>query len=300
MGIVRLYTVIAASLVVLGALGWLVDRAQGYTASAPPWALCASASDAHLAALEATLAPSGGTTVTVGTPVTLSGNSSSPVMFAVASSPALLSNPDIDGGPGSAVPISSGPSPTYSYTFTSTRATATPGTVYWDASFSDANIVECAGQPPSVYTTPAHALTVLPAPTPTPSSTPPAPQPPVPPPLQVSIGTSNEFRLTHPTVTYLVHCTANCSGETYYQVLVVRGRGKAVRAPKLDLGPESVSIATAVGGDEQFTRNYSGRSLRMLRAIARTGGILELRITVRVTGASGSIARIQQTARLRT
>jgi hypothetical protein len=276
-----------------------VDPAQGYTATPSPAITCALASEGRLHALERTLAPSEGTTVTAGTPLTFSGNASAPVTFAVASSPALLSNPDIDGGPGSAVPVSSGSSLTYTYMFTSTKATATPGTVYWDAYFSNANLAECAGQPPRIYTTPARTLTVLPAPVSPPTTPPMPPLPTGPLPLQVGISVTSSFHLVHPTVTYRIQCTASCSGETYYQVLIVRGHRKPVRASKLDLGPEPVSIATA-GGDEQFTYVYSGNSLRMLRTIARTDGILELRITVKVTGASGNVARIRQTAQLRT
>ncbi len=303
-GLVRLYTAIAASLVALGALGLLVmgsvSPAQGYVPS-PPYLNCYNDSQGALGRLEASLTPANGTSVQAGAPVTFSGNASTPVTFAVASSPALLSNPDIDGGPGSAVPISSGPSPTYTYMFTSTKATATPGTVYWDASFSSANLVECAGQPPNIYTTAARALTVLPAPV-SPPATPPTPPPPAePPPLQVGISvTTSSFHLAHPTVTYRINCTASCSGETYYQALVVRRHRKAVLAPKLDLGREPVSVTTAAGGDEQFTYVYSGSLLRMLRTIARTGDILELRITVKVAGASGNVARIQHTALLRT
>lgn len=114
----------------------------------------------------------------VGDPVTFSGSSGSPVAFAVASSPALLSSPDIDSGLGygQPEPMSSGRDDMY--TFASTKATVTARTVYWDASFSNANIPECAGSPASTYTTKARALTVLappsspPTPTPTPAATP--------------------------------------------------------------------------------------------------------------------------------
>jgi len=86
------------------------------------------------------------------------------VTFAIASSPALLSSPDIDSGLGTAQPesLSSGPPLSYTYTFTSTKATATPGTIYWDASFSNTTLAECSGQSPATYTTPARTLTVLP------------------------------------------------------------------------------------------------------------------------------------------
>jgi hypothetical protein len=290
----RLYPAIAASLASLGALGWLVmgsvDPAQGYTNGPPsPALLCALAGEGQFDELKGTLAPYEGTTVTMGTPVTFSGDSPSPVTFAVASSPALLSHPDIDGGPGSAEPTSSRPPPTYAYTFTSTKATATPRVVYWDASFSNADIAECSGQPLRIYTTPVQVLTVVPVLSSRPSSAPPpSPAPPRPltavPPVQVSVSGLKMLHRARPTVTYRVHCTARCSGETYYQVLVVRRHGKAVRAPKLDRGPKAVSIAPAAGGYEQFTYIYRGSSVRMLRAIVRSGGKLELRVTVQVAG----------------
>src|ERR1700728_4720148 len=124
-------------LVALGALGCVMTAptrsAQAYTAKIEPGDECYAASQADLGALEARLGPSNGVTVQTGTPVTFSGYSGSPVTFAVASSPTLLSSPDIDGGIGTAQPEEL-------YTFTSTKAVATPRTVYWDASFSDATL----------------------------------------------------------------------------------------------------------------------------------------------------------------
>lgn len=112
-------------------------------------------------------APADGATVVVGSPVTFSAESGLnwPLTFEVASSPALLPSPDVDGGPGSVAPG------TAIYTFASTKVTATPRTVYWAASFTRA-LNGCTG-PPVTYTTPARALIVLPAtsaPTPTPVS----------------------------------------------------------------------------------------------------------------------------------
>jgi len=128
--------------VALGALGWVVlgsvSPAQGYTAGPPePWVICSGDGRASLSVLEAGLSPADGATVQAGSPVTFSGNSESVVTFAVASSQALLSSPDIDSGLGSAqpVPYSSGPPLINTYTFTSTKVAATLGIVYWDASF---------------------------------------------------------------------------------------------------------------------------------------------------------------------
>jgi hypothetical protein len=71
--------------------------------------------------------------------------------------------------------------------------------------------------------------------------------------LKVDISVTGSFYFAHPTVTYRIHCTASCSGETSYQAFVLRHHARTVRASKLDLGPEPVSIAAPTGGDEQFT-----------------------------------------------
>jgi hypothetical protein len=88
----------------------------------------AELSTPHLAA-----SPASGATAPAGAPVTFSGKAFSggsdyALTFSVASSPTLLSTPDIDSGPGSLQPGTS------TYTFTSTKATAVPGTIYWAAS----------------------------------------------------------------------------------------------------------------------------------------------------------------------
>jgi hypothetical protein len=109
-----------------------------------------------MAVLENSLSPVINETVPVGTPVTFSGSSGAPVTFAVASSAALLSSPDIDSGLGTLRPGTS------SYAFTSTQATTTPGViVYWDASFSSATLDACEGVSPTTYTTAMHTFTVI-------------------------------------------------------------------------------------------------------------------------------------------
>jgi hypothetical protein len=149
-------------LVALSALGLVlmvsVSPARSYTATLTPspWAICEAASLSNQEGLEARLGPSEGSSVQAGTPVTFLGYSEVPVTFAVASSPVLLSSSDIDSGAGSS-------QPEQLYTFTSTEATASPGTVYWDASFSNVGLAGCAGQPPLTYTTMPRTLTVLPA-----------------------------------------------------------------------------------------------------------------------------------------
>jgi hypothetical protein len=297
----RVAFAISASFLVLGALGWVVmgsvGSAHGYVSG--EYLNCVNDSQSNLGVLEQSLTPANGATAQAGALVIFTGNSEAPPRFAVASSPALLSSPDIDSGPGSAQPFSEPHVDTY--TFTSTRATITPGIIYWDASFSSSTIAECASPTPTTYTTAIRTLTILPAPTsPTPTPpTPPTPPPPATPPqLKVDISVTG-FHRTHLTVTYRIDCTASCSGETSYKALVLRHHAKAVRVPKLDLGPEPVSITSPTGGDEQFTQIYSGNSLHLFGAIAHADGILELQITVKVTGTSGSIARAQHTARIR-
>lgn len=214
--LVGLHFTIAASLAALGAL-WVamgpVSPAQGYVVPPSPYLSCLNDGQSDLKALETSLTPANGATVQEGTLVTFKGTSAVTPGFAVASSPALLSNPDIDGGSGFAQPqpSSSGSSGDQTYTFTSTRATIAPGTIYWDASFSDATLAECAGLAPTTYTTAKRTLTIVPAPTPPAPAPPPAPAEPLP--LRVDISVTSSFHLAHPTVTYRVHCTASCTGE---------------------------------------------------------------------------------------
>jgi hypothetical protein len=146
-------------LAALGALGYGTTvpalQAQGYVAT-PPWVICAGASQANMAVLEGSLSPASNAFVQAGAPVTFSGNSEVPVTFTVASSPTLLSSPDIDSGLGSLQPGTS------SYSFTTAKATATPGIlIYWDASFSSATVKGCEGLTPSTYTTSVRTFTVV-------------------------------------------------------------------------------------------------------------------------------------------
>jgi len=134
--------------------------AQGYVEA--PYLACFNSSEGDLLALERSLSPAINTYVQAGTPVTFSGNSGAPVTFAVASSSAaLLAGPDIDSGLGALQPGTS------TYTFTSTKASATPGVlIFWDASFSNATLAACKGMAPKTYTTTVRTFTVT-SPTPT-------------------------------------------------------------------------------------------------------------------------------------
>jgi hypothetical protein len=117
-----------------------------------PWLICANNKEAaEVGARNMPLEPANGATVPVGTPVIFSGESNYVLTFSVASSPALLSSPDVDGGTG----LQSGAF----YKFTSTKASATPRTIYWTASFTFTP-GEC--ESPSTFTTPVRTLVVAP------------------------------------------------------------------------------------------------------------------------------------------
>jgi hypothetical protein len=143
---------LVATLVVWGVDLTILARpahAQRY----PPWAICGAGrgtdeSVAHAMHLE----PVNGATVPAGTAVTFSGESNHVLTFRVASSEGLLSSPDIDSGTGS----QSGAS----YRLTSAKATATPRTIYWTASFT-LTPEDC--ESPSTFTTPVHTLVVVPS-----------------------------------------------------------------------------------------------------------------------------------------
>ena len=116
------------------------------------------------------LGPAEGATVVAGTPVTFfarSGGPETPMTFMIASSPALLSSPDIDGGLGTLLPPgykpeSLPPEDNAEYWLTSAKASATPRTIYWTASYTR-NLRSC-DEPPVTFTLPARTLTVVPSP----------------------------------------------------------------------------------------------------------------------------------------
>jgi hypothetical protein len=286
----------------LGLMGFAATHAApapAYMAGPPsPELLCSLAASGDLITLENTLSPANAATVTMGTPVSFSGVSRTPLTFAVASGTPLL-QPDIDTGAGSVM----GESSRFGgliYVFTSTNASAVPRTIYWTASFSDASIPACAGLLPATYTTPVRTLTVLPPPTETTHVQEPAPAPtPMPPLLKGTIGELGSFRVTHPSISFRIQCTTSCSGETSSRAYLVRAHAKPLSAPELDLAPSYVSIASASGGTEQFTHGYSGRSLRLLKRVLHGGGAVELRLTAKLSGSSGNGVLAQQTIWLR-
>ena len=304
-GLTRRSVSVASATLLVAVCGLAIasaNPAQGYAESgtAAPWAVCSAASQTNLRVFEASLGPTDGATVTAGMPVTFTGHSESQPTFAIASSPALLPGPDIDSGLGSALPepSSAGPPVVYAYAFTSAKASAAPGTVYWDASISDATIPACAGQTPGASTTKVRTLTVQPAPVSAPA--PAVARPPVQESLfGVDVNVLGGFRLAHPVVSYNVHCTASCSGETSYKAFVMRRHAKPAHVSELDLTPRPVSITGGLGGDQRFTHRYSGHALHLLKRLLAKGGVVELRLAVHVEDASGEVVGGQSTVRLR-
>jgi hypothetical protein len=289
----RTSLVAALVLTAMGATGFSV-RAYAYSNKSSPEIECALTREGAIDELRTTLEPKEGATVQVGSSVTLSVRSRSPVSFAIASSPELLASSDIDSGMGIA-------GPSGIYTFTSDKATAVPGTVYWDASISNVNFPECAGFPSFGYTTTPHKLMVsLPTPTPTPPPTPPSlAPPPVHTPVTVSIVKPGGFAIARPTVVYDIRCTASCSGDTSYQLVLSRHYRETDRVIRLDVESRQVSLAATSGGTEQFVYQYAGRALQSLKRLVRRGDVVEIRIGVEVAGAAGEIAQARSTVRTR-
>lgn len=181
------------------------------------------------------------------------------------------------------------------YTFTSTKATAMPGTVYWLASFPSSSIPACKDEVSVADMTKPRTFTVVAAPQPiVPPSTPSASAPK----LQVSINGPDGFSLAHAAVVYRVDCTASCTGHTSYQLLIARRHARPIAAPELGLRTNPVSITSEAGGDQQVSHDYTGRSLRALQRIIRAGEVVELRISVKVTDASGNTVEANSTMRL--
>jgi hypothetical protein len=154
----RLSTSSIASFAALSALGCAMTvpavSTQAYTVK--PGEGCGLAMEALEAATERGLAPSNGEEVPASMPLTLSAPSTGQsLIFSIASSPALLSTPDIDSGLGSLRPGAS------EYTFSSTKATATPRTIYWDTSFT-VTPEDCEG--PRTFTTHVRSLVVVSSP----------------------------------------------------------------------------------------------------------------------------------------
>jgi hypothetical protein len=274
----------------LACLASVVAPAGGYVPPELPWANCSGAIAAHETVLEARALPEEGAKALAGTPVTFSVPSPTLVTFALASSPALLANPNIDEGLGQALPSETGE---LMQVFTSSKATSIPGIVYWQVSFSATEVEGCPAGESRRVTIPPRTLTVEPAPAPPP---PPA-APVVPRPVPALSATISAVPTGHPQVAFKVRCSVSCVGTAGYFVSVSSRHRKSPESA-LDFGPWKVAIAGSSGGVQQFTHRYTGASLRNLRHLIHDGDALEADITATVTGAAGNTAVARRTARL--
>lgn len=173
--------------------------------------------------------------------------------------------------------------------FTSSKAASTPGTVYWQASFSAAEVPECAGVLSGLITSPVRTLTVEPAPLPPP----PAASPLAP----VFSATISSAPMDRPQIAFKVHCDTNCVGTASYVVTVTHRHRKSPE-PALDRGPWTVAIGSSAGGVQQFTHRFTGASLRKLKHLIHNGDAIEVHIASTVRDAGGNMAVAYTTARL--
>jgi hypothetical protein len=272
----------------LACLASVVAPASGYVPPELPWANCSGDIAAHETVLEVRALPEEGAKVVAGTPVTFSVPSPTPVTFAVASSPALLASPNIDQGLGQPLPSEN---EEHMQVFTSLKASSTPGTVYWQVSFSAAEVEGCAGGESSRVTIPPRTLTVESAPPP------PPPAPAAPPPEPAFSATISSVPIGRPQVAFEVHCSTSCVGTAAYVVTAFHDHRKS-RERALDFGPWKVAIASSPGGVQRFTHRYAGASLRKLKHLIHDSDALEVHIASTVTDAGGTTAVARTTAPL--
>jgi len=277
----------------------LVSPATGYSPPELSWANCSGNVAAKTTVLEVRALPQEGSKVTAGDPVTFSAPAGvlneGPLTFAVASSPSLLASPNIDQGPGQPSQPSQ---PEHMLTFTSLKAAATAGTVYWDVSFEADELPECAGVAWGLISTPPRTLVVEPAPAPAPqirSLTP----PPTPPPAifgaSISPSSTNPH---HATVAFGVHCTESCVGTVDYLAIAVRNH-RSIQIQSLNFRPHRVSISGSGGGTESFSHRYAGVALRQLRRLIEAHDSLAFRISASITSRSGETMVAHATAQMR-
>lgn len=273
----------------LGTLAFLVSvaPASGYTPPELPWANCSGAIGANSTVIGARDLPEEGASVIAGTQVTFSTASVAPVTFSIASSPALLASPDIDQGLAEPRPSEG----IHVQAFTSSKAAETPGTVYWQASFSATEVPECAGFLTGLITDPVRTLTVEPAPLP------PPPPPGVSPPAPPFSATISSAPMDRPQIAFKVHCNTSCLGTAAY-VVTVTHRHRKIPEPVLDRGPWTVAIGNSSGGVQQFSHRYTGASLRKLKHLIHDGDAIEVHIASTVRNPDGNTAIAHTTARL--
>jgi hypothetical protein len=217
-----------------------VAPAMSYVPPELPWANCSGNIAAAKTVPEVRALPAEAATVTAGSPVTFSAPSAVPLTFAIASSPSLLANPDIDQG--LAQPSGS----ENMQTFTSLKAGSAAGTVYWTVSFQSEELPECSSFAFGPSSIPPRTLLIT-------LDTSVPPQTPQVPDLRATISQTRKDALA---VEFRVRCNASCAGTVSYVAIVVR-RGRSILVPALDFGPHGVSITNPAGGMESFSRRYA-------------------------------------------
>jgi hypothetical protein len=260
--------------------------AVAYTAETPPWVACTLESGAKQQLLESTITPADAAAVKQGTPLVLTARSDVPVTFAVASTPALLSAPDLDTGPGTASAQPGYELPTY--TFTSTNATQAPRVLYWQVSFSTSSLPVCASVSPTIEYTAARRVTVLAAPSIVPEA-----------PFQLSLDHTALFQVRRHAVTYRVSCTSSCTGTMSASAVILRHHRRLRRVSRLDFGPLPLDIAAAGGGSVELEHHYGHGATQLIEAAAHNAEQVELEIDVEATNAKGQPASSQTTTILR-
>lgn len=259
------------TLVVLtGAMVALASPALAFTEGFSPGSECESNKhSAEVVAREMTSEPSNGATVAAGTPVTFSGESNQALTFNVASSPALLSSPDIDSGTGA-------PSGAF-YRFTSTKATAMPRTIYWTASFTFTP-GDC--ESPSTFTTPVRTLIVAPSAAEVAATQARQEEEAAKKRLEEEAAakkkeeetaaagsvvldgvTINVENSREATIRLTCSDVATCAGKLTLTASVTTGKGKARHAKTESIGTASFSIAAGTGATVKITLDSTGRSL---------------------------------------
>ncbi|MGO9322363.1 MAG: hypothetical protein ACLQBY_16390 [Solirubrobacteraceae bacterium] len=268
--------------------------AQAYAEEASPAIICAVERHSNEIVEEYSklLSPPSGATVLAGAAVTFSAQSGSesPLTFTVASSLALLSSPDIDSGPG--LLLAAG-----EYSFTSTKAAATPRTVYWTASFTRV-LRDCEG-PPVTFTIPPRTLTVLPSPTEEEAAAKKQEEEAAARKkadeeaaaiASVSLdGVAIRVQSNYEAAVKLACVgTATCSGKLTLTALGVNGKGKKKHAKTEAIGSAIFSIAAGRTATVKLTLNKTGRAL--LRV---AHGYLSATLTIVKTSPGPSKTRTQ-------
>lgn len=160
--------------------------------------------------------------------------------------------------------------------FVSSKAASKPGTVYWQASFSPAELPGCAELLSGLEKAPPRTLKV------------------VAPILRAAVTTAHAGVRQ---ITFDVRCNTICAGTASYVVSATNVDKVGVERA-LGFGPRKIRITRVAGGVQQVTHRYGAASLRKLTQLVRDGNVLEAHIALRVKDDYGSTAVAHKTARL--